>query len=136
MLCLKMNKITKAILVCLALLVIGVIYKETSIYKERRHISEEIQSIEKILLKYEQILNEAEKLEQKFAILKNRELNDAGDKEVLAKVEKFLKTAKNIKFKYAKLLEEHKILAESYNLLSQQVLLYHGSLPKIIKPEI
>jgi hypothetical protein len=130
-----MNKITKAILVCLALLVIGVIYKETSIYKERRHISEEIQSIEKILLKYEQILNEAEKLEQKFAILKYRELNDAGDKEVLAKVGKFLKTAKNIKFKYAKLLEEHKILAESYNLLSQQVLLYHGSLPKIIKPE-
>ena len=130
-----MNKITKAIVVCLALLVIGVIYKETSIYKERRHISEEIQSIEKILLKYEQILNEAEKLEQKFAILKNRELNDAGDKEVLAKVEKFLKTAKNIKFKYAKLLEEHEILVESYNLLSQQVLLYHGSLPKIIKPE-
>jgi hypothetical protein len=130
-----MNKITKAILVCLALLVIGVIYKEISIFKERSHIFEEIQSVEKFLFKYEQILNEAEKLEQKFAILNNRELNDAGDKEFLAKVEKFLKPSKNIKFKFAKLLEEHKILAESYNLLSKQVLLYHGALPKEIKPE-
>jgi hypothetical protein len=130
-----MNKITKAILVCLAIVVIGVIYKETSIYKERQHISEEIQNIETILLKYEQILNEAEKLKQKFSILKSRELNDAGDKEFLAKVEKFLKGAKNIKFKYAKLIEEHKTLVAKYNLLSKQVLLYHGSLPKIIKPE-
>jgi hypothetical protein len=130
-----MNKITKAILVCLALLVIGVIYKEISIFKERSHIFEEIQSVEKFLFKYEQILNEAEKLEQKFAILNNRELNDARDKEFLAKVEKHQKTSKNIKFKFAKLLEEHKILAESYNLLSKQVLLYHGALPKEIKPE-
>jgi chemotaxis regulatin CheY-phosphate phosphatase CheZ len=130
-----MNKITKAIFICLALIVIGVIYKETSVYQERKQLSEEIHSIETLLSKYEQILHEADKLERKYAILKNRELNDEKSKDLLAKVEKFLKNSTNIKIKYVKLLEDHKRLADSYNTLTQQVLLYHGSLPKMIKSE-
>ncbi len=130
-----MNKTTKAILVCLALLVIGLIYKEASIYKERRHISEKIQSIELLTVKYGQILNETGMLKRKYAILKNRNLKDQEAEKTLAKIEIFLEKAVNIKIKYDKLVEDKIILIKKYNSISQQVLFYHGSLPKIMKSE-
>jgi hypothetical protein len=109
--------------------VLAVIYTDSATLTKKRDLYNESIRIEKLISKYDLILNKMDGIQRKIKILEYKKINDMEIREFLDKSKSFIKSIDETRAKQSALISEYNQIAKLFNGLPSLKILYSNDLP-------